>query len=212
MGMSLVGQKIRLLMILGVLNSLSCSGLQTPEYKGPGSVSKREPAQSDEPSDYDEGDGAFDGSSEEVKRGSSQHWGFDWPVDSARFSRGFNTTSRRPHLGIDLASAKGTPIYSAHTGRVLYAGRDFRGYGNLIILESDQGWATLYAHLEKILVREGQVLGQGDLMGRMGRTGHASGVHLHFELRKNKAPIDPIPYLPGGKEMLSGLPRSHQTI
>lgn len=121
---------------------------------------------------------------------------FDWPVDRARMTRGFLPNKKRPHLGIDLAAPKGTPILAAQAGTVIYTGREFRGYGKMVLIESGNGWATLYAHFDKILVSEGQRVRQGEIVGAMGRTGRATGVHLHFEIRKNKGPIDPLPLLP----------------
>lgn len=121
---------------------------------------------------------------------------FDWPVDRARMTRGFLPNKRRPHLGIDLAAPKGTPILAAQAGTVIYTGREFRGYGKMVLIESGSGWATLYAHFDKILVSEGQKVRQGEVIGAMGRTGRATGVHLHFEIRKDRGPIDPLPLLP----------------
>ncbi|MDG0816606.1 M23 family metallopeptidase [Bdellovibrio svalbardensis] len=121
---------------------------------------------------------------------------FDWPVDSARMTRGFLPNKRKPHLGIDLAAPKGTPILAAQEGTVIYAGREFRGYGKMVLIESGEGWATLYAHFDKILVSEGQKVRKGEVVGAMGRTGRATGVHLHFEIRHNRGPIDPLPLLP----------------
>lgn len=121
---------------------------------------------------------------------------FDWPVDRARMTRGFLPNKKRPHLGIDLAAPKGTPILAAQAGTVIYAGREFRGYGKMVLVESGDGWATLYAHFDKILVAEGQRIRQGEVIGGMGRTGRATGVHLHFEIRKDRGPIDPLPLLP----------------
>ncbi len=124
----------------------------------------------------------------------------DWPVDRARLTRGFFTNRRRPHLGIDLAGPRGTPVLSAHHGVVIYAGRDFRGFGKMLIIEGENGWASLYAHLDQILVQEGQQVRQGSTIAKMGNTGRSTGPHLHFELRKDKLPVDPLVYLPGGTE------------
>lgn len=121
---------------------------------------------------------------------------FDWPVDSARMTRGFLPNKRRPHLGIDLAAPKGTPILASQAGTVIYAGREFRGYGKMVLIESGEGWATLYAHFDKILISEGQKVRKGEVIGAMGRSGRATGVHLHFEVRHNRGPIDPLPLLP----------------
>jgi len=119
----------------------------------------------------------------------------DWPVSNIRLSRGFKATSRRPHQGLDLGGSLGTPILSAHEGVVIYSGRDFRGYGNMVIVEYNKQWATLYGHLSKITVEEGKVVLPGDQLGKMGRTGRATGVHLHFELMRNRLPVDPLPFL-----------------
>ena len=128
---------------------------------------------------------------------------FDWPIDQARISRGFMPNKKRPHLGIDLVGPRGTPILSAQQGSVVYAGRDFRGFGNMVLIESGQGWATIYAHLEKIMVKEGQKVSQGENIGTMGRSGRATGVHLHFEIRKDKGPVDPMPLLPSVRSIAS---------
>ncbi len=121
---------------------------------------------------------------------------FDWPVDSARMTRGFLPNRRKPHLGIDLAAPRGTNVYASHEGVVIYAGREFKGYGKMVMVEGKNGWATLYAHFSKILVKEGQTVTQGDLIGAMGSTGRSTGSHVHFEIRRIKGPVDPLLYLP----------------
>ena len=100
-------------------------------------------------------------------------------------------------MGVDLAGKRGYRIYAAHDGIVVYAGRGFRGYGNMILLEYDGQWATLYAHLDGFRVKTGDRVSTGQTIGTMGRTGRATGVHLHFELLKKKQPVDPLPYLRG---------------
>ncbi len=126
---------------------------------------------------------------------------FDWPVDDARMTRGFLPNKRKPHLGLDLAAPKGTPILASKGGMVIYVGREFRGFGKMILIESGDGWATLYAHLDSILVAEGKKVRQGEVLGAMGRTGRATGVHLHFEIRKDRGPVDPLPLLPNGNRV-----------
>ena len=125
-----------------------------------------------------------------------------WPVDNATLSRGFSATAvrapssrHRPHYGIDIPGKKGTPIFAAHSGLISYVGQDFHGFGRLILIEGAEGLATFYAHLSKFKVREGQYVRAGDQIGEMGRTGRASGVHLHFEVRKDLAPVDPLLFL-----------------
>lgn len=139
---------------------------------------------------------------------------FDWPIDEARLTRAYSADpvkhpkrrlKKRSHWGIDLASNKGTPIYSSHHGTVVYSGRDFKGYGKMLLVEGENGWATIYAHLDKILVKEGQKLRQGDMLGLMGKTGRVTGVHLHFEIRQNKDAYDPLLFLPNGEKIASKL-------
>lgn len=146
---------------------------------------------------------------------------FDWPVDEARFVRGFlivpesessskkgkSKKKRRSHSGIDLANRRGTPILAAQSGRVIYTGSGFRGYGRLVIIEHNNEWATFYSHLDKILVKQGQVVAKGQKIGLMGRTGRATGVHLHFEIRHQRRPVNPLLYLPPvpGSSSLRGI-------
>lgn len=129
---------------------------------------------------------------------------FDWPVQEARMSRGFlpkvTRKRKRPHKGIDLAAQRGTAVMASHDGMVIYTGKEFKGYGKMIMIEKD-GWATLYGHLDKIIVYEGQRVKQGDVIGALGNTGRSSGPHLHFEIRKADGPIDPLPYLPAGEAL-----------
>ena len=126
---------------------------------------------------------------------------FDWPVVEARMTRGYlprgTKRRRRPHKGIDLAAQRGTAVIASHDGVVIYTGKEFKGYGKMIMIEKDN-WATLYAHLDKIVVYEGQKINQGAVIGALGNTGRSSGPHLHFEIRKTDGPIDPLPYLPAG--------------
>lgn len=120
---------------------------------------------------------------------------FDWPVDKARLTQGFQV-GKKTHWGIDLAGPKGTPILAAERGTVVYTGHGFTGYGNLIVIEHGSEWATLYSHLSKFYVHEGDTVHQGELIGAMGRSGHATGNHLHFEIRKNRQPVNPLALLP----------------
>ena len=129
-----------------------------------------------------------DNASKPVRTGPLQ---LIWPVRNIKKSRGFLKSGRRPHYGLDLAGRRNESIVAAHDGTVIYAGRGFRGYGKMVLLEYNENWATLYAHLNFVKVKTGQVIKAGKKLGGMGRTGRASGVHLHFEVLKNKIPIDP---------------------
>ncbi len=180
---------LSLFLLFGVLNGvLSCSSFATPNHRRINALAgdveslSLDSIQKPNPEKY------------------RDEYIFDWPVDRARLSRGYMPHTRRPHMGIDLAAPRKTPVYSAHKGMVIYAGRDFRGFGNMILIESGYGWATLYAHLDKILVSEGQKITLGEPIALMGSTGRSTGPHLHFEIRKDKGPVDPLLYLPGGIE------------
>lgn len=118
-----------------------------------------------------------------------------WPVNRVKINRGFRPASDRNHEGVDLGGRRDTPILAAHDGVVVYVGSEFRGYGKMILLEYDHEWATLYAHLDNVDVSPGEVVKAGYDMGGMGRTGAATGVHLHFELLHNRKPVDPLPFL-----------------
>jgi murein DD-endopeptidase MepM/ murein hydrolase activator NlpD len=154
-----------------------------------------------EASDSTSGSSSLDSSTGRTVASAQDTPTFDWPVDRARMTRGFFINRKRPHLGIDLAAPKGTAIVSAQKGSVIYAGHAFHGFGKMVLIESGNGWATIYAHLDKILVSEGQHVIQGEVLGTMGRTGRATGVHLQFEIRKDKGPIDPLPLLPHGRSV-----------
>ena len=134
-----------------------------------------------------------------------QKFQFDWPVWEARMTRGFlphgTKRRKRPHKGIDLAAPRGTAVMSSHDGKVIYTGKGFKGYGKMIMIESPNGWATLYGHLDKIIVAEGMNLKQGEVIGALGNTGRSSGPHLHFEIRKLDGPVDPLPLLPAGEAL-----------
>lgn len=126
-----------------------------------------------------------------------------WPVHQIKINRGFRPAKDPNHQGMDLGGPKGAPILAAHEGIVVYTGKEFRGYGKMVLIEYNSEWATLYAHLDRIDVRQGQILNPGDPIGAMGRTGRASGVHLHFELMNNKLPIDPMSHLARNTKMAS---------
>ncbi len=119
-----------------------------------------------------------------------------WPVKNLRVTQHFKPGSRKSrHQGIDFGGRKNTPIYAAHEGKVIYTGSGFTGYGNLVIVEHPSGYATFYAHLNKIETREGRWVTTGEQIGRMGRTGRATGVHLHFELRIAEVAVNPLNYV-----------------
>jgi lipoprotein NlpD len=96
--------------------------------------------------------------------------------------------------GIDIAGKLGDPIQAASDGRVVYAGNSLRGYGNLVIVKHDNTYLTAYAHNRNLLVKEGDSVRKGQTIAEMGDT-DANSVRLHFELRVNGKPVDPLPFL-----------------
>jgi murein DD-endopeptidase MepM/ murein hydrolase activator NlpD len=119
--------------------------------------------------------------------------GLIWPVSGPVVS-GFGMRWGRLHAGIDIAAGTGTPIRAAASGRVIYAGWE-NGYGNLVVIDHGRGLATAYAHQSRIAVGNGSSVGQGQVIGYVGCTGHCFGPHLHFEVRVNGNPVDPLGYL-----------------
>ncbi len=107
----------------------------------------------------------------------------------------FRPKKNRKHKGIDLAGKKGSPIFSIASGKVIYQGRKFSGYGKMILIKHNHSISTIYSHLNKIFVKSGEKIKRGELIGTMGRTGRATGVHLHFELIENKTVINPEKYI-----------------
>jgi murein DD-endopeptidase MepM/ murein hydrolase activator NlpD len=118
--------------------------------------------------------------------------GFIWPV-SGPITSGFGWRWGRMHEGIDIGAACGTPIRAAASGTVVYAGW-MDGYGNIIVIDHGGGMATAYGHQSALYVGGGSV-SQGQTIGAVGSTGHSTGCHLHFEVRVNGTPVNPLNYL-----------------
>ena len=118
--------------------------------------------------------------------------GFIWPV-SGPITSGFGWRWGRMHEGIDIGAACGTPIRAAASGTVVYAGW-MDGYGNIIVIDHGGGMATAYGHQSALYVGGGSV-SQGQVIGAVGSTGHSTGCHLHFEVRVNGTPVNPLSYL-----------------
>jgi len=98
----------------------------------------------------------------------------------------------RLHAGIDLTAPKGTPIYASGNGIVTRADASNRGYGNHVRISHGYGYTTVYAHMSKMLVKPGQKVKRGDLIGLVGSTGLSTAPHLHYEVRINNKPVDPV--------------------
>lgn len=119
---------------------------------------------------------------------------FQWPV-VAPVSSYYGPRWGRNHAGIDLAANQGTPIRAARDGKVALSG-SIKGYGNTVILDHPDGSRTLYAHCERLLVKQGQQVKQGQTIATVGSTGHSTGPHLHFEIHVASKTRNPLDYLP----------------
>jgi murein DD-endopeptidase MepM/ murein hydrolase activator NlpD len=119
--------------------------------------------------------------------------GLIWPVNGPVTS-GFGMRWGRMHTGIDIAVPTGTPVHASASGVVVYAGW-MSGYGNLVAIDHGGGLATAYAHNSSLIVSVGQHVSQGDVISLSGSTGHSTGPHVHFEVRVNGVPVDPLNYL-----------------
>jgi murein DD-endopeptidase MepM/ murein hydrolase activator NlpD len=122
---------------------------------------------------------------------------FAWPV-RGRLSSRFGMRRGRPHEGIDVAAARGTPIYAAESGRVIHSGR-LGSYGKVVIVKHAGAFRTVYAHASKLHVRKGQFVERGQKLAEVGTTGRSTGPHVHFEIRRSTSPRDPLAFLPGPK-------------
>jgi len=100
----------------------------------------------------------------------------------------------RPHEGIDLSAPRGTSIYATADGKVLQAGYRAGGFGKKILLDHGFGFRTLYGHCDEVLVKPGQEVKRGEIIGKVGSTGLSKAPHLHYEVHVNGRPVDPINY------------------
>ncbi len=119
--------------------------------------------------------------------------GLIWPA-SGPVTSPFGFRWGRMHEGIDIGASYGSAIHAAASGTVIYCGWE-SGYGNLVVIDHGGNLATAYGHQSSIAVTCGQQVSQGQVIGYVGSTGHSTGPHLHFEVRINGAPVDPLGYL-----------------
>lgn len=118
---------------------------------------------------------------------------FIWP-SANHYLSGFDFVSW--HLGIDIAANTGDPVWAADSGTVVYAGWNDSGYGNMVLIDHNNGYVTAYGHLSAIYVTCGSSIYQGQALGAAGSTGNTTGPHIHFEVRQNGGFINPWFVLP----------------
>jgi murein DD-endopeptidase MepM/ murein hydrolase activator NlpD len=123
-----------------------------------------------------------------------------WPVDGKLESgfggrrNPFGGSSYEFHAGQDIVVPAGTPIVAGAKGKVTFVGWQ-HGYGRLVVIDHGGGLTTRYGHLSEFDVEQGQEVGRGEFIGRVGSTGRSTGPHLHYEVRINDEPVDPMQYL-----------------
>jgi murein DD-endopeptidase MepM/ murein hydrolase activator NlpD len=120
--------------------------------------------------------------------------GFIWPLNGPVTSP-YGERWGSMHTGIDIDGYSGQPIVASKAGQVIMSS-SYSGYGNTVIVDHGGGYATLYAHMSGFATSSGKYVEQGKVVGYVGCTGSCTGDHLHFEVRINGNPVDPMKYLP----------------
>lgn len=123
----------------------------------------------------------------------NQNLQWRWPTEGRVVSTYSNSSPGRK--GIDIAGKLGQPVYAAASGKVVYSGNSLPRYGNLLIIKHNDVYLSAYAHSDRLLVKEGEVVKSGQKIAMMGRTGTQRD-QLHFEIRRNGKPVDPMRFLP----------------
>lgn len=119
---------------------------------------------------------------------------FIWPINRIDVSSNYGWRKGRLHAGIDLRAPRGTPIYASAAGRVKFSGYN-RGYGHIIVIDHGRGIETAYAHNSRNMVKKGQQVKQGAVVATVGRSGNATGYHVHFEFRRHGQAVNPIQFV-----------------
>jgi len=118
-----------------------------------------------------------------------------WPIQG-KVNSPFGPRGKNFHKGIDIASPSYQEVKAAMDGEVILARNSRSGYGNVVVLRHDSGFSSIYGHMNVIIAKEGEAVRQGQAIGGVGSTGKSTGPHLHFELRRQGRPLDPLPLLP----------------
>jgi murein DD-endopeptidase MepM/ murein hydrolase activator NlpD len=124
---------------------------------------------------------------------------FRWPLRGRVINNFGAKVNGANNDGIDLAVPEGTPVRAADEGVVAYSGNELKGYGNLVLVRHANGYVTAYANASELLVKRNDQVHKGQVIAKSGQTGTAPSPQLHFEVRKNSAPVDPMQYLPSDK-------------
>ncbi|MFH0872668.1 MAG: peptidoglycan DD-metalloendopeptidase family protein [bacterium] len=174
------------------------------EGEGPPGEDSEATTAEDLPKEPEEPPGSpSDSSPAEVAKAESE--GFIWPLINRITSR-FGPRGRGMHTGVDIAAPSYHGVVAAADGEVILVQHSRRGLGNAVVLQHDHGYTTVYGHGVVILVQEGDTVKRGEPILGVGNTGHSTGNHLHFEIRRNGVPTDPLPLMPPTlDELIEGL-------
>ena len=124
---------------------------------------------------------------------------FRWPLRGRVVNNFGAKVNGSTNDGIDLAVPEGTAVRAADDGVVAYAGNELKGYGNLVLVRHANGYVTAYANTSEVTVKRNDQVHKGQIIAKSGQTGSATAPQLHFEVRKNSSPVDPMQYLPSDK-------------
>jgi murein DD-endopeptidase MepM/ murein hydrolase activator NlpD len=120
---------------------------------------------------------------------------FLWPVSGNVISSFGQAAGGERNDGINISAPRGTPVRAADAGTVTYVGNELKGYGNLVLIRHQSGYVTAYAHSDSVAVSRGEHVQRGQVIAHAGATGDVNQPQVHFELRFNTKPVDPVPYL-----------------
>jgi murein DD-endopeptidase MepM/ murein hydrolase activator NlpD len=118
-----------------------------------------------------------------------------WPIQG-KINSPYGPRGKKFHNGIDISSPSYQEVKASMDGEVILARNSRKGYGNVVVLRHTRGYSTIYGHMNVIIAREGEAVRQGQAIGGVGSTGKSTGPHLHFELRRDGRPLDPLSVLP----------------
>lgn len=127
-----------------------------------------------------------------VQKTGQQIW--EWPV-KGKVIKSYSLKEASMNKGVDIAGVQGMPVKAASDGKVVYSGSALRGYGQLVIIKHSDVYLSAYAHNHQLLVKEGETIKKGQIIAKMGKT-DTDSVKLHFEIRQNGKPVDPLTLLP----------------
>ncbi len=120
---------------------------------------------------------------------------FRWPARGRVIASYGSKQNGQQNDGINIAVPEGTPVKAAEDGTIAYAGNELKGFGNLVLIRHANGYVSAYAHASELLVKRGDTVKRGQIIGRSGQTGNVTSPQLHFEIRKGSTPVDPAQYL-----------------